>query len=90
MKRCPKCTKTYADNTLNFCLEDGAWLIDGSGREDHPTEVSGGDLRFGESPTEIFDSTSAFPNKIFRFGYEALFQCRKSDRRKTVSKLASD
>ncbi len=26
MKRCPQCDKTYADDTLNFCLDDGAWL----------------------------------------------------------------
>ncbi len=26
MKRCPKCEKTYADDTLNFCLDDGEWL----------------------------------------------------------------
>src|SRR5215210_1479833 len=27
MKRCPQCNKTYADDTLNFCLEDGEWLV---------------------------------------------------------------
>ena len=26
MKNCPKCGKVYADETLNFCLEDGEWL----------------------------------------------------------------
>ena len=26
MKRCPKCSRIYADETLNFCLEDGEWL----------------------------------------------------------------
>jgi len=28
MKRCPQCKTTYSDDTLNFCLEDGKWLID--------------------------------------------------------------
>jgi len=28
MKRCPKCERSYADETLNFCLEDGEWLVD--------------------------------------------------------------
>ena len=26
MKICPKCQKTYADDNLNFCLEDGSAL----------------------------------------------------------------
>ena len=26
MKTCPQCHRTYADETLNFCLEDGEWL----------------------------------------------------------------
>jgi adenylate cyclase len=28
MKLCPKCDRSYADETLNFCLEDGEWLVD--------------------------------------------------------------
>ena len=27
MKQCPQCNRTYADETLNFCLEDGEWLL---------------------------------------------------------------
>jgi len=27
MKQCPKCTRTYADDTLAFCLEDGSTLV---------------------------------------------------------------
>lgn len=27
MKQCPKCRKTYPDETLNFCLHDGAVLV---------------------------------------------------------------
>lgn len=27
MKQCPKCRKTYPDDTLNFCLDDGAVLL---------------------------------------------------------------
>jgi hypothetical protein len=26
MKRCPKCSRVYADETLNFCLDDSEWL----------------------------------------------------------------
>ena len=27
MKYCPKCDREYSDETLNFCLEDGEWLV---------------------------------------------------------------
>lgn len=27
MKQCPKCNRTYADETLAFCLEDGSTLV---------------------------------------------------------------
>lgn len=27
MKRCPQCSRTYTDETLNFCLDDGEWLL---------------------------------------------------------------
>src|SRR2546421_10879452 len=27
MKRCPECERTYSDDTLQFCLEDGTELI---------------------------------------------------------------
>jgi hypothetical protein len=47
MKQCLKCYKTYADDTLNFCLEDGELLVSGvvaeppagSYREEPPTMV---------------------------------------------------
>ena len=29
MKQCLKCYKTYADDSLNFCLEDGEMLVQG-------------------------------------------------------------
>jgi len=45
MKRCPKCGVDYADETLNFCLEDGEWL-QGADTEPatailHSTDASG-------------------------------------------------
>src|SRR5687768_3071907 len=43
MKRCPECRRDYTDETLNFCLDDGAALLDGPGSEfgasDTPTAV---------------------------------------------------
>jgi TolB-like protein/Tfp pilus assembly protein PilF len=41
MKKCPKCHKTYVDETLNFCLDDGEWLVSESGGTParHPAET---------------------------------------------------
>ncbi len=39
MKICPKCQKTYRDESLNFCLGDGAVLQQISGREALPDTV---------------------------------------------------
>lgn len=33
MKQCPKCRRTYTDETLAFCLEDGSPLVAHSGAE---------------------------------------------------------
>jgi hypothetical protein len=27
MKNCPKCGKSYDDDSLNLCLDDGDWLV---------------------------------------------------------------
>jgi len=44
MKRCLRCNKTYNDDTLNFCLDDGELLVmeqpvPGGFREEPPTMV---------------------------------------------------
>ncbi len=36
MKRCPECRRDYTDETLNFCLDDGAALLDGPASVDEP------------------------------------------------------
>ena len=36
MKRCPKCNREYADETLRFCFDDGTPLIDLALRDDPP------------------------------------------------------
>src|SRR6186713_3610343 len=33
MKRCPECRRDYSDETLNFCLDDGAALVEGPASE---------------------------------------------------------
>src|SRR6185295_16969922 len=39
MKRCPKCKRSYEDDTLRFCLEDGSPLFDLHGSEAPATEI---------------------------------------------------
>ena len=36
MKRCPSCQRTYTDDTLRFCLEDGATLLGGASSASDP------------------------------------------------------
>jgi Tol biopolymer transport system component len=38
MKRCPECRRDYTDETLNFCLDDGAALLEGPASEIHVSE----------------------------------------------------
>src|SRR6478609_391601 len=39
MKQCPKCKRSYADVTLNFCLEDGSALVPFNSYDEHPTAI---------------------------------------------------
>jgi ketosteroid isomerase-like protein len=77
MKRCPTCRRTYADDTLRFCLEDGTplgtdalvnsdatLLLDSasSSTEPPPTEI----LDFGAAPTlrSLDEDATAQPHKV--------------------------
>src|SRR5512144_842552 len=45
MKRCPECRKDYFDDSLMYCLDDGAALIQGSVGDEPATAVlSGGSV----------------------------------------------
>lgn len=39
MKRCPKCRRSYEDETLRFCLDDGSPLFDARDSEAPATEI---------------------------------------------------
>ena len=58
MKRCPKCNATYSDETLNFCLEDGEWLVaDGESATAILPELSlptSGDVSNERESTRVF------------------------------------
>ena len=49
MKSCPRCHKTYSDDDLNFCLDDGELLVHAQGEE--PTHP----LRDDSPPTIVLD-----------------------------------
>ena len=42
MKRCPECRKDYLDDSLLYCLDDGALLIQGSMTEEPATAIMSG------------------------------------------------
>jgi hypothetical protein len=56
MKICPTCNRTYVDETMNFCLDDGSTLSDlyepGKARSLPPTRLS------IPAPTEVFNPDS--------------------------------
>src|SRR5436189_5522779 len=39
MKQCPHCRRTYTDESLNYCLDDGAELVYGPGEDERATAV---------------------------------------------------
>jgi hypothetical protein len=66
MKRCPKCNRTYRDETLRFCLEDGAALTAvGRSPSDEATRRSGPGARDSDpAPTEIMPGPGSPTLKI--------------------------
>src|SRR6187401_3138350 len=68
MKRCPECRRDYTDETLNFCLDDGATLLDGPASGDEPATAilndfgvppSGGSFSESATRTQIHTTASA-------------------------------
>jgi len=58
MKKCPTCARTYVDETLNFCLEDGAPLVFGPGADEPATAIMPPSALTGESPTVTYGSAA--------------------------------
>lgn len=60
MKICPRCQKTYSDENLNFCLDDGAVLTQANNTGDAvPPTIMTNQARSGGQP---FGSQSGAPN----------------------------
>src|ERR1044071_4224788 len=73
MRRCPQCHRTYVDDTLRFCLDDGATLVtafqaDTSGQGGPATH------RIDPPPTQVLPSTpqatkrQALPTYVYLIG----------------------
>src|SRR5688572_28587244 len=55
MKRCPECRRDYTDETLNFCLDDGAALLEGPSSMDESATA----ILPSEEKTRVLDATSS-------------------------------
>ena len=53
MKRCPECRRDYYDDSLVYCLDDGAALLEGPTSQAHQTAILPGT---DTDPTKVFDS----------------------------------
>ena len=77
MKRCPECRRDYYDDSLHYCLDDGAELLEGPATDEpatailsEPGAVPTGSLP-SESPTRTLDPY-ADPAGFVQSPYEAL------------------
>ena len=61
MKICPRCQKTYADDNLNFCLEDGSVLSAAPAAQMMPDTIIMNEPRTTQPQPPASTSTSAPP-----------------------------
>ena len=65
MKRCPECRRDYFDDTLSFCLDDGAQLVDGPATAELATAILPASARPSENVTKPIvgknDATEILP-----------------------------
>lgn len=67
MKRCPTCQRIYADETLKFCLEDGAALRpDARAETDRTLALSQTAEAGGPPPTELLNDPALAPTRRAR------------------------
>src|SRR5687767_289288 len=69
MKRCPECRRDYTDETLNFCLDDGAALLEEPTTVILSERVADGPVPPSESPTVRQVKTSAVVSNLARNKY---------------------
>jgi TolB-like protein/Tfp pilus assembly protein PilF len=61
MKRCPECRRDYFDDSLLYCLDDGATLLEGPGSAESATAILSDPQMTGEARTRTFDNSVATP-----------------------------
>ncbi|MEO5858410.1 MAG: tetratricopeptide repeat protein [Pyrinomonadaceae bacterium] len=60
MKRCPECVRDYYDDSLFYCLDDGALLLDGPASfNTAKTEAFRNPMRIGEEPTFFYQAPTS-------------------------------
>ncbi|MFL6468769.1 MAG: hypothetical protein ACJ72Z_12495, partial [Pyrinomonadaceae bacterium] len=78
MKRCPECRRDYTDETLNFCLDDGAALLDGPASADDPATalmpggISSSGRTTAERETKIYSSGDFISNEVKQHKFRAV------------------
>src|SRR6476646_10837498 len=68
MKRCPECRRDYYDDSLLYCLDDGAALLEGPASSDEPatavlSEVGVPSLGGQRSESRTTDQTAIFSTR---------------------------
>lgn len=63
MKRCPECRKDYLDDSLLYCLDDGAPLVQGSVGDEPATAILSGDAISGEGLTRSLKGSETATEK---------------------------
>src|SRR6476646_2966052 len=69
MKRCPECRKDYFDDSLMYCLDDGAQLVPGSVGDEPATAILSGDPMSNDDLTKQISAgttTSSTNSVTFR------------------------
>jgi TolB-like protein len=64
MKRCPECRRDYYDDSLLYCLDDGAALLEGpSSGEAQTTVLPTASTAADDETTKIYDESSRVPKR---------------------------
>ncbi|HUF02760.1 MAG TPA: hypothetical protein VMM38_01150 [Aridibacter sp.] len=70
MKTCPKCNRSYDDETLNFCLDDGEWLLSDEPESEDDTNLFSSSEPESEAPTrqkiQKTDETAILPTDAIK------------------------
>jgi hypothetical protein len=88
MKICPKCQKTYSDESLNFCLNDGTILTVSSAANDPPPTVVMDNPRRTNPNFSEYESNFGNPNQqIYQSPFAAASVIQKQDQTLPVISL---